>query len=288
MIRAGRYTRRPFQADQLHVDLWWHGMNLARDAGTYLYNGPSPWNNAFAGTAVHNTVTVDGRDQMHRASRFLWLDWAQASGRLFSSSGGSNVDCFEGEHDGYRNLGIKHRRKVQWLYGAGWIVVDDIIGAGVHDACLHWLAADLPYKVSNSPLEVVFMSKESPVSWNIFASAPGSAAIFRAGKQVWKDNGVAAKEEDESAQLLGWESPTYGDLRPAVSVTYQIRSRLPVRFVTAILLNQRCKTKSEAGQLVILRTEPGKQSEEIYRVNFLECASAIVRQTTALESVLKA
>jgi hypothetical protein len=132
------------------------------------------------------------------------------------------------------------------------------------------------------------MPQESPVSWNIFASAPGSAAIFRAGKQVWKDNGVAAKEEDESAQLLGWESPGYGDLRPAVSVTYQIRSRLPVRFVTAILLNQRCKIKSEAGQLVILRTEPGNQSEEIYRVNFLQDASAIVRQTTVLESVLTA
>jgi hypothetical protein len=39
LIRAGRYTRRPFQADQLHVDLWWRGINLARDAGTYLYNG---------------------------------------------------------------------------------------------------------------------------------------------------------------------------------------------------------------------------------------------------------
>ena len=80
LIRAGRYTRRPFQADQLHVDLWWQGINLARDAGTYLYNGSPPWNNGFAGTAVHNTVTVDNHDQMRRAGRFLWLDWAQAYG----------------------------------------------------------------------------------------------------------------------------------------------------------------------------------------------------------------
>ena len=80
-VRAGFYTRRPFQADQLHVDLWWRGVNLARDAGTYLYNGEPPWNNGFAGTAVHNTVTVDRQDQMRRAGRFLWLDWAQASGQ---------------------------------------------------------------------------------------------------------------------------------------------------------------------------------------------------------------
>src|SRR5271170_4449781 len=39
LIRAGNYTRRPFQADQLHVDLWSHGINVARDDGTYLYNG---------------------------------------------------------------------------------------------------------------------------------------------------------------------------------------------------------------------------------------------------------
>ena len=84
LIRAGRYTRRPFQADQLHVDLWWQGINLARDAGTYLYNGPPPWNNGLAGTAVHNTVTVDHHDQMRRAGRFLWVDWAQASGRVYS------------------------------------------------------------------------------------------------------------------------------------------------------------------------------------------------------------
>jgi hypothetical protein len=82
MIRAGRYARRPFQADQLHMDLWWHGINLARDAGTYLYNGPAPWNNGLAGTAVHNTVTVNQQDQMRRAGRFLWVDWAQASANL--------------------------------------------------------------------------------------------------------------------------------------------------------------------------------------------------------------
>src|SRR6202790_529437 len=80
------------------------------------------------------------------------------------------IDCFEGEHDGYRTLGIKHRRKVQWLPGAGWVIVDDILGAGVHDARLHWLAADFPYEASDSPFHVSFISGELQVSWNVFAS----------------------------------------------------------------------------------------------------------------------
>jgi len=54
------------------------GLNVAHDPGTYLYNAAPPWDNALAGSDVHNTVTVDGGDQMLRAGRFLYLDWAQA------------------------------------------------------------------------------------------------------------------------------------------------------------------------------------------------------------------
>ena len=53
------------------------GDNVACDAGTYLYTAEPPWDNALARTAVHNTVTVDGRDQMTRVGRFLWAHWAQ-------------------------------------------------------------------------------------------------------------------------------------------------------------------------------------------------------------------
>jgi hypothetical protein len=255
LIRAGRYTRRPFQADQLHVDLWWQGINLARDAGTYLYNGPPPWNNGLAGTAVHNTVMVDHRDQMRRAGRFLWVDWAQASGRLDSASGHGCIDRFEGEHDGYKRFGVKHRRKVQWLAGVGWIVVDDIEGAGVHNARLHWLMADLPYESSDSPFQVVFALGESRLRCSISASLPGSAAIIRAGTQV-KGNVAQA-----DARLLGWQSPTYGGIQPAVSLVYETRSKLPVRFVTAIVTDDRCKLVSIDEHLVVLLGE-----SEIYRV----------------------
>src|ERR1700678_2984863 len=238
MIRAGRYARRPFHADQLHVDLWWQGINLARDAGTYLYNGPPPWNNGLAGTSVHNTVMVDHRDQMRRAGRFLWVDWAQASGRSYSTSCQARADRFEGEHDGYKHFGVKHRRGVHWLAGAGWLIIDDVEGTGVHDAHLHWLMADVPYEVSDSPFQVVFTSGQSRVRCNIRSSSTGSGAIIRAGAEV------VGNLKNADTQLLGWESPTYGDLQPAVSLVYETRSQLPVRFVTAILTDERCKLES--------------------------------------------
>jgi Heparinase II/III-like protein/Heparinase II/III N-terminus len=269
LIRAGRYTRRPFQADQLHVDLWWQGINIARDAGTYLYNGAPPWNNGLARTAAHNTITVNGRDQMRRAGRFLWLDWAQASGesrlsRIGSSQDHPWIDYFAGEHDGYSRSGIKHRRRVQWLWGAGWAIVDDVEGTGVHDVRLHWLTADLPYEVSGSPFKIAFKIKQATIRWNIFSSAEGNPAVIRAGKQAWSASASLSKMADE-AGLLGWESPTYGDLQPAISLLYRSQSQLPVRFVTVILTDERCHLKQENGQVAILKTE-STDLAEIYRV----------------------
>jgi hypothetical protein len=288
MVRAGRYTRRPFQADQLHVDLWWNGINLALDPGTYLYNGPVPWNNELASTAVHNTITIDGQDQMRKAARFLWLDWAQASGRAYSSTAADNDnDTFEGEHSGYNRLGAAHRRTVRRLKDCGWIFIDDVVGTGEHEARLHWLTPDLPFDVTDSPFEVLFNSAQGRIHWNIFSSASGKAAVIRAGKQGMKSpsrssigNSQLDKNlletnsfEIDKAQILGWYAPTYGELQPAVSLVCQTRSQLPVRFVTTILTNEKCHAELRDDEVIISKpdsSEEGSLPSEIYRVNLRE------------------
>jgi hypothetical protein len=254
LIRAGHFTRRPFQCDQLHVDLWWNGVNIARDPGTYLYNGPAPWNNGFARTAVHNTVTVDGQDQMRRAGRFLWVDWAQASGRVYASGNGTAANCFAGEHDGYKHLGVMHRRKVQWLPHCGWVIVDDLDGSGQHDLRLHWLAPDLPHRVFDVPFEVMFKGEKSSIRWNIFCSADGSSKVIRAGKPTQSMTSRHALAVEET-QLQGWESLTYGDLRPAVSLVYETQSKLPVRFATVVLTNESCAAERKNNHIVVWQNE---------------------------------
>jgi hypothetical protein len=272
LIRAGRYTRRPFQADQLHLDLWWHGINLARDAGTYLYNGNlssgDAWNNGFAGTNVHNTVTIDHCDQMQRAGRFLWINWAQASGRICSSADGNGAERFEGEHNGYLRLSVVHRRIVQWLGGIGWLIVDEILGTGTHTARLHWLLGDLPSELSDSRFEVELAAANALIRWNLFASAPATGALIRAGRRIATiSNTVSGRKSDPpfaiaDEQQLGWESPTYGSLEPALSLIYEVSSRLPVRFVTAVLTEKRCRIESTKSEVAILRDD-----EEICRAS---------------------
>lgn len=260
-VRAGRYTRRPFQADQLHVDLWWRGLNLARDAGTYLYNGQPPWANGLAGTAVHNTVMVDGRDQMRRAGRFLWMDWAQASGRSFSDDKANFPNCFEGEHNGYRRLGVTHRRILRQISEDAWVIVDDLLGEGKHDLRLHWLLPDLTFETkATSPFCVKLSSENTRFRWNIFSSIPGETAIIRAGKNVAGD--IALENKIKDLELLGWESPTYGELRPAISLLYRVQAAIPVRMVTVVLAGEELEVRQTGDTVALYR-----DSSRIYRLS---------------------
>lgn len=247
LVRASSGQRRPFQADQLHVDLWWNGLNLARDPGTYLYNGEPPWDNVFAGTAVHNTVMVDGRDQMRRAGRFLWLDWAHASGQ--SSSRSSHYpDRFDGEHDGYRQLAVRHCRSVDSVSEDAWLIMDDLFGSGEHELRLHWLLPDFPLTViPGNNLAALLTTEKARFSWNIFSSAPGTPSIIRAGK---KQHGG---DDAQEGNVFGWESPTYGELRPATSLLYQVRARLPVRLITVVLVNDSFQVQLQGSNVALLR-----------------------------------
>jgi hypothetical protein len=206
-------------------------------------------------------VTIDRYDQMCRAGRFLWVDWSQAEGRSYSSSNSTHPDCFEGEHNGYRRFGVKHRRMVRWLAGAGWVIVDDILGAGEHDVRLHWLLADLPFEVSYGPFQVVLTSRDARFRWSILASSSGCAATVRAGKSSSPD--VTFDIAGADLPLLGWESPTYGEVRPAVSLLYHARTQLPLRFVTIVLADDECRLENKGDQLIICRGE-----SELYRVTF--------------------
>lgn len=73
--RCAIYKDRPFQADNMHLDLWKDGVNYLWDCGTYRYNTTAENLNHFQGSAGHNTITVDGKDHMLKGGRFIWYYW---------------------------------------------------------------------------------------------------------------------------------------------------------------------------------------------------------------------
>lgn len=146
MLRYPRFRFRPSQADALHLDLWLGADNLLRDAGTYSYNTEPQWLNYFGGTASHNTVQFDGRDQMPRLSRFLFGDWL-------------NTGCFQPlqEDDqsshfaaGYRDgQGVLHQRSVS-LQDTALQVIDEVQGFA-HQAVLRWRLMPGDWQLLHSP-----------------------------------------------------------------------------------------------------------------------------------------
>src|SRR5262249_33801097 len=59
-------------ADALSITLSVGGVQILVDPGTFIEHGDSPWRDYFRGTAAHNTIRVDGRDQSEPGGDSLW------------------------------------------------------------------------------------------------------------------------------------------------------------------------------------------------------------------------
>lgn len=253
-FRAVQYHSRPGHADQLHLDLWWHGHNIAQDAGTYLYNAPPPWDNALAMTGIHNTVVINDHEQMTHAGRFLWLDWAQA--RILKQNIAPNGKSVElvAQHDGYHRIGVNYRRTVISNHTGMWLIEDHLLPHGTKDfqngredksthklpaserpyhACLHWLLPDWSWEIDDLiDKDQTSIRLRSPHGWiNLHIgiepatqvdSEKAHIRLVRAGESLLDSESVSPTS--------GWISPTYGYKIPALSLAIAIESRLPIIF----------------------------------------------------------
>jgi len=244
-LRAAQFTSRPGHADQLHLDLWWRGGNIAMDAGTFSYNDPAPWDNALASTHVHNTITIDGKDQMDRAGRFLWLDWAQAEVISHELDPNAPFERIIARHNGYQQIGVIHQRTVTAEEGGHWSIVDSLQPIYPHLtpsikphnnqflARLHWLLPDWPWKLDSEQRNThVSLQLESPpgvVQLYLRIDPKGILSqpeikVIRAGEILYGSGAIET--------TCGWISPTYQSRFPALSIEYQALVQLPVEFIT--------------------------------------------------------
>ncbi|MHB8806103.1 MAG: heparinase II/III family protein [Anaerolineaceae bacterium] len=210
-MRAVHYHSRPAHADQLHIEIWHAGQNLALDAGTYLYNVAAPWRNAFRTTRVHNTLTVDGLDQMLPTSRFMWLDWANAEVLATSS------DAITARHAGYKKLGITHQRTLQHAFPSGWEITDEVLFSSpkTHQIALHWLLPDLSFTVQKDSIH--FKNPTYTMRFSNERNLMAAVQVIRAGAFVYG-------QSDMDTTIYGWFSPTYGVKQAALSVLYTLQT----------------------------------------------------------------
>jgi hypothetical protein len=216
---AERFVDRPGQADQLHLDLWWRGLNMARDAGSYLYFAAPELYSWFRGSRCHNTVTVDGLDQMEPGPRFLWASRANASAQLERNSVSAGVSSLRLTHDGYHRLPspVSHERRVHPLANDRWLIVDSLSSAGAHRYTLHWLLPDCPFRREAADL-VIVDTPHGPYYLQL--------AVTTAEPAEWS---VHRAEEGQPA--WGWESRFYGLRTPALSVVMETQGS-SVQFVS--------------------------------------------------------
>lgn len=161
VLRFPVFRFRPGHADVGHLDLWNGGVNLLRDSGTYSYNDKEPWQTYFPGTASHNTVQFDGRDQMPRLGRFLFGRWLQTDrvGKLIDENG---TLSWTGSYRDYKGCG--HKRTVS-VKGRKWRIIDEVADFS-RSAVVRWRLAPGDWRIDGS------MCVGEPAELSVSCSVP--------------------------------------------------------------------------------------------------------------------
>ncbi len=168
MLRYPRFRFRPSQADALHLDLWLGAENWLRDGGTFSYNTDPKWSNYFAGTASHNTVQFDDRDQMPRLSRFLFGNWLKADG-VQPLPGNAQTLVFRA---GYKDVfGARHDRQVS--LEPGRLMVEDKVQGFAEKAVLRWRLPPGVWRLDSTPQGLrLVLAPDDAVTLSVSSSAP--------------------------------------------------------------------------------------------------------------------
>ncbi len=223
MLRCHTYQSRPGQYDAMHLDLWWKGLNLLQDTGTFQYYVPGREDIAeyFGASRAHNTVQLDGADPCEWASRFLHVPWSRARVRRFDAAG-DGPWCIEAERYDYDRSPwrVLHRRTILSLPADVWVVVDDLLGSGKHRAVVYWHLPDLSVQSDEHRRCVCMSTREGDFSVHVSLSS-GRLNRFE-----------VIRGRDEVGHVQGFASPNYGMRIPSPVIVAETEGSLPLRIVT--------------------------------------------------------
>ena len=197
-------------ADALSICLQSGGRQLLIDSGTGEYVGEGKARNLFRGTAMHNTLRVDGKDQREPAGPFSWKQQVRVRTEQWIT--GESFNLFVGSHDGYQRLPspVTHRRWIVALRSGVFLVRDAAEGKGEHRLDISWhLSPELQLQQ-----EHVFRIENMAQGLAVLpVQGHGWAEEIREG--VW--------------------SPAYGQRRKTMVLNFGTEVSLPAEFFTVLI-----------------------------------------------------
>lgn len=230
VMRAGTPPDRFGQADQLHLDIFIDGKNLAVDGGSYLYNDELSFHYFFMGSGSHNTITVDNKDQMLLWRRFKWLFNTKARLRLFDDK---NM-IMTGEHEGYRSdvADIIHCRNLKME--SEKIIVEDILfgkNCRMHKFNLHWqLDIEKIHHITSDELHVFHLHSGDKLYYMYMWSKTDTALQLL---NVDVNNGLVT-----DSGIDGWYSRYYGLKQNIFAIQGKLNSDKSPEFYTVFSKKQ--------------------------------------------------
>jgi hypothetical protein len=205
-------------ADLLAIQCCVGGTPYLVDPGTFVYTRQPEWRGHFRASAAHSTVRVDGVDQGEPDGPFRWRARPAARLRGWTSSPVADFAC--AEHDAYSRLRepVTHRRTIVFAKPTHWIVLDDLVGEGLHSWELRYQFAPMAVSIEQD-------------GWVRARGGDGRALLVRALASFPLSVRVA---EGDRADGGGWVSPAYGKRLPAPLVVFSGTSTLPLRVATVL------------------------------------------------------
>jgi len=115
-INYGKWNGSHTHDDMLDFEVYGYGKALAVDAGIGLtYDDPLyiPW---YKSSRAHNMVVVNDRNMERETVEGEKIVWSSIP----------SLDYFAGEHKGYADLGVYHRRHIAFVRPDYWVVLDRV------------------------------------------------------------------------------------------------------------------------------------------------------------------
>lgn len=161
-------------ADALAVVTTASAKPLLIDPGTGTYTMDARLRDRLRSGRMHNTVLIDGDDHSAVHGPFHWRRRTDAI-VLFTSIG-DRWDIAQGMHDGYPES--RHVRTLFAVHEIGWLIVDQVLGAGEHRAESFW-HVDPGWTLRASGGRIALSHSDG--SRSIFASSADSIEVVEDG-----------------------------------------------------------------------------------------------------------